>query len=291
MLCIICIICIICIKLYFVKNNTNRDKCAFITAIYSSYEKSCKPFVQQQLVDVDFICFTDIEIENTNGWIIDKTPYHIDNTSALDDGTFVNSLKNNQHPFNIAKYYKQQFHNIPRLKKYKYIVWIDGTISITNKYCAHETILYLQQHQLVTWSHEFRNGLLINEVNSSTGSDKYNKPFWNGFKQPIQNVKQQYDDYLKLGYDEQYWRKLRKPNPNYGVWITCFIGFNMNHIKTNYFLNEWYLHTLKYTTQDQVSFPFVLRLLKIHPLTLPNTNVNGKPHTKTDWYVKKAHGK
>ena len=73
--------------------------------------------------------------KNQNGWIIDTTPYHIINNSPLDvdDENYVNSLKNNKHTFNIAKYYKQAFINIPRLKKYDVIIWIDGTIEIKNK--------------------------------------------------------------------------------------------------------------------------------------------------------------
>ena len=96
-------------------------KICFITAIYGGYETSCKKFVKQT-IDTDFICFTDNNDIINNGWIIDTTPYHLINKSKLDNDTFTNSLCNNIHTFNIAKYYKQAFSNIPILQKYDVIV-------------------------------------------------------------------------------------------------------------------------------------------------------------------------
>ena len=117
----------------------------FITAIYSDYEKSCKKFVKQT-IDTDFICFTDnINIIN-NGWKIDTTPYHIVNKSKIDDDTYTNSICNNKHTFNIAKYYKQSFSDIPILDKYDIIVWLDGTIEIiynkTSEYILNNILSY-----------------------------------------------------------------------------------------------------------------------------------------------------
>ena len=101
----------------------------FITAIYGGYEKSCKKFVNQT-IDTDFICFTDDPNIINNGWFIDTTPYHLMYKSNMDNDSFRNSLSNNTHTFNIAKYYKQAFTNIPILQKYDVIVWLDGTIEI-----------------------------------------------------------------------------------------------------------------------------------------------------------------
>ena len=89
----------------------------YITAIYSipnmQYEKTCKKFVTQT-ISSDFICFTDNSNIINNGWIIDTTPYHLNNKSKIDNDEFTNSICNNKHTFNIAKYYKQAFQNIPR---------------------------------------------------------------------------------------------------------------------------------------------------------------------------------
>ena len=86
-------------------------KICFITAIYGNYEASCKKFVKQT-INTDFICFTDNQNIINNGWIIDVTPYHLINKSKLDKDNWLNSLCNNKHTFNIAKYYKQQHYLI-----------------------------------------------------------------------------------------------------------------------------------------------------------------------------------
>lgn len=76
--------------------------------------KLAKKFVKQT-IETDFICFTNNENIISNGWFIDSIPYHNIYKSPLD----------NDHTFNIAKYYKQAFRNIPRLNKYDVIIWID----------------------------------------------------------------------------------------------------------------------------------------------------------------------
>ena len=268
-------------------------KVAYITAIYGGYESTCKPFISQTVAS-DFICFTDdATTTKANGWYIDTTPYHLLNRNPLDDGKLTNSLQNNCHPFNIAKYYKQSFHCIPRLKQYDVVIWLDGTIQITNP-STSELVLDICKNKgnIIVFEHEFRNGSLKKEVKSS--SDKrYTSTYWNGHTQPYQDIGAQYDAYIKSGYTDDYWSNVyRSSRPNAGVWITCFVAFNMQDPLTIPFLQEWYYQTLKYTTQDQISFPYALFSLKITPYSLPANGIRGdKPHTKTDLYVKIDHGK
>ena len=272
-------------------------KIAFITAIYGGYETSCKKFVKQSM-PADFICFTDNANITDNGWIIDTAPYHIINASPLDDGSYVNSMKNNSHTFNIAKYYKQAFQNIPRLKNYDVIVWLDGTIEIIFQHTARWILNNYKKYKIIGWNHEWRLGNLKSEVNDSKNCGRYCTTFWNNQTQPYQDVDKQYNDYINDGYDELLWTKLKEirlidPNKvNYGVWITCFVVFDNKNNIVNEFLNMWYLQTLKYTTQDQISFPYVVQKLKLYPYTLPGGVVLGKnPHEKTLFYIKQTHGK
>ena len=119
--------------------NVVGPKVAVITAIFGGYEKSCKPFTRQA-VPTDFIAFTDDPNLFANGWILDVTPYYqleFDNVSSIVASIQgINSLSNNQHPFNVAKYYKTHFHTIPRLQGYDVVIWVDGTISIKNMYTS-----------------------------------------------------------------------------------------------------------------------------------------------------------
>lgn len=273
---------------------SNNAKICFITAIYSNYEATCKKYTNQS-IPTDFICFTDNSNIVSNGWKIDTTPYHILNKSPLDDGTYTNSLDNNKHTFNIAKYYKQSFQNIPILKKYEVVVWLDGTVEITHQQTALFIMNNIYQSKIIGWHHEGRYGYLLNEVKVSSTDKRYNSNFWNNQEQPIQDVWGQYDSYIKDGYDERYFDKFLDnniSNIHRGVWLTCFIAFLNNDTEVSHFLDLWYLQTLKYTTQDQISFPYVCQKTKMFPLTLPNKEIWGEfPHINTQFYIKQGHGK
>ena len=79
--------------------------------------------------------------------------------------------------------------------------------------------------------------------------------------------------------------------PHFGVWVTCFVAFLNKDEKISNFLNNWYLQTLQFTTQDQISFSYVCQKYNIIPFTLPNFDIKGSyPHVKTQLYVRHEHG-
>jgi len=264
-------------------------KICFITAIYGNYEHSCKKYVTQS-ISTDFICFTDnINIIN-NGWIIDTTPYHLTHKNKLDDNSFINSSCNNKHTFNIAKYYKQSFNNIPILEKYDVIVWLDGTIEIIYDKTSEYLMNYIYEQKIIGWHHEMRYGVLQNEV-AASHFYRYTSTFWNGQSQPYQDIDNQYKCYLNDGYNDLFFKRINSHTPHLGVWITCFVAFLKNDENVKQFLDLWYLQTLKHTTQDQIGFPYVCQKTNIIPYTLPNRNITGDcPHDNTMFYIKHQHG-
>jgi hypothetical protein len=278
-------------------------KVAFITSILGNYELTCKPFVEQT-VDSDFICFTDNPNIKSNGWIIDTTPYHDTHKSPVDNGLYNNSITKegrlkvleNRHTFNLAKYYKQSWKNIPRLKDYDVVIWLDGTIEITKGDVSEYMIELCEKYDIVSWHHEMRGGLLFHEAFSCYLEKYHNRNYLNQ-QQPYQDVISQYHTYLQEGYDEGYFLKYpriegRGRGDHFGVWITCFVAFNNRSEKVTTFLDEWYLQTLKYTTQDQVGFPKVVQDLNLVPYTLPDKRFGGNdPHVSTDIFIKHDHKK
>ena len=294
---LIVLLLIIIINCFFNYKNKeffdNNFSICYITAIYGNYESTCKPFVNQTIKS-DFICFTDNSNIENNGWTIDTTPYHIINKSKLDDNTYVNSLSNNKHTFNIAKYYKQQFQNIPILSHYDVIVWLDGTIKITNENVSEYIKKNIEKYKIIGWMHENSSGILKNEVDASN-FERYTSTFWNNQTQPYQDIFKQYETYVNDGYDDHFFdnaitNEFNKDNA--GVWITCFVAFLNKNKNVTEFLDLWYLQTLEYTTQDQISFSYVCYKTKIIPYTLPDENVKGvSPHLVTDFYEKMAHSK
>jgi len=276
---------------FYNKYIRSNAKIAVITAIYGNYESTCKKF-KNQTVKTDFICFTDNPNIKSNGWIIDNKPYHLINKCVFDNDKYNNSIINNKHTFNIAKYYKQHFQNIDRLNKYDVIIWIDGTIEITNGNMSDWILQNIHKYKIIGWEHEMRNGILENEVNASNFY-RYTSTFWYNQTQTFQDVFKQYEEYINDGYDETFFKKIDKlDRVNFGVWLTCFVAFDNKNIDVRNFLNLWYNQTLKYTTQDQISFPYVCQKINLIPYTLPDKEINGSnPHNETDFYIKHNHGK
>lgn len=261
----------------------------FITAIYGGYEKTCKPFAPQSIPS-DFICFTDNPSLKSNGWEIDSFPYHVYYPSDLDKETSINSLRKVNHPFHIAKYYKQSFQCIPKLQKYDIIVWLDGTIELTNPNISRFLIEIIPTQKMVGWHHNWRFGNLKSEVLDSAKNEKYRLVNWNNHIQPFQDVIQQYKDYLSLGYDENFFSQFNHPSPHFGIWITCFIAFDNQSQEIKQFLKNWYQETLERTTQDQISFSFVVQKSKLIPFTLPLIPEHGFNATeRTVFYIKHGH--
>jgi hypothetical protein len=276
-------------------------KIAFITSILGGYESICRPFAKQT-VDTDFICFTDDLNIESNGWIIDTNPYHDTNPSPLDNGLYINSMHkkgrlevlNNRHTFNIAKYYKQAWKNIPRLEKYDVVIWIDGSIEITDPYVSEYMVELCNKYYVVSWHHEMRGGVLFHEAFSSYLGRYHNSNYLKQW-QPYQDIINQYHHYLQEGYDEDYFNNYprkegRGRGDHFGMWLTCFVAVNNRSKEMEDFLNLWYLQTLKYSTQDQVGFPKVVQDTGIVPYTLPDTKYPGdEPHIQCSMFIKHEH--
>ncbi len=264
-----------------------QPRICYITAIFGNYEFSCKQYAPQS-VPADFICFTENVNIIPNGWTIDTTPYHVLNPNPQDNGSYRNSLCNNKHTFNIAKYYKTSFQCIPRLKDYDVVVWLDGTIEITDEHTSEYVLNNINDKKIIGWIHD-REGLLRGEVEGSH-TIRYTNHYWHGQHQPYQNVDEQYYEYLADGFDDFFCQKIT-PRPYYGVWLTCFVAFLNKDPDVKQFLDHWSFQIMRYTTQDQISFPYVAWKTGLIPYTLPDDQIHGYPAIKTQFYIKHDHGK
>jgi hypothetical protein len=265
-------------------------KICFITAIYGNYEATCKRFAKQT-VETDFVCFTDNGNICSNGWTIDTTPYHLTNKSELDDDTYINSISNNKHTFNIAKYYKENFQNIPFLKEYDIVTWLDGTVEIISDKVSEFLINNIYKHKIITWEHNWRNGSLANETQDSISSGRYTTTMWNNQVQPFQDVAGQYNSYVEDGYIDSFFKDIFPDRQHIGVWVTCFVAFLNKDETVKKFLDLWYMQNLKYTTQDQISFPYVCQKLNLIPYTLPNNQEVSGDFESSTFHIKHGHGK
>jgi len=267
-----------------------RARIAFITAVYGSYEKSLKRHAAQT-VACDFIGFTDQANIVANNWQVDTFPYHARVPSRFDTGHQRNSRLNNNHTFNTAKYYKTYFHHIPRLSEYEVVVWLDGTISVTNPKAAE--LLYdavMRTSTPTVYGHVRNGGGLRAEAAASRDVGRYTTTHWSGQSQPFQPVFAQVERYTGRGYSETYWANTRRSDgTDHNLWVTCMVGWNMKSRETQRFLDMWNRECLEWTTQDQLSFPYVAQTLNMTPHTLPDAKFSGNYH-HNNLYTKHDHG-
>ena len=116
---------------------------AFVSAIIGNYERTAKP-VAKQTVPVDCILYTDRpELETHGTWrIIDAERYRLGINATDASPSFNNSLLNNTHTFNRAKFFKLNLHRLPELAGYDVVVWLDATVEVTSPNAA-ATLVWL----------------------------------------------------------------------------------------------------------------------------------------------------
>lgn len=232
----------------------NNNKIAIVSAIYGNYDNLKEQNVNNANL-VDWFCFTDnTEIKNNGYWKIINKPYHLINPTQ--DNNYKNNFNNisteDKRTFNMmcAKYYKLQGHNIDILKKYNYIIWVDGSLFLRPDYVDNIIKLVKHNYNLVNFKHNGRDNIK-DELEASLIMDKY----------VSQDLWKQYDEYMSQGFTDRI-----------GLFEnTMIIRKNIGYI--NKLFDEWWEHNLKYSYQDQISYPFVLWKHRIIPDYIINMNV------------------
>ena len=217
-------------------------------------------------------------------------------TTSIASVDGINSLTQNRHPFNLAKVFKMQFYRFFDLTEYRAAVWLDATIRIIGPQTAG-TVFHLlaeQGRNLVTFEHN-RRGLLSAEAEASK-TEKYEGTHWGCCDQPFQNVTRQYEEYLQQGFSEKWWlEEYDAPmgiskRPEWGLWVTSFVAFDLHSPASFEFLDAWWRENVVHSTQDQVSFPFLAWKLKVYPFSLPSPGVSSGSWMHNDFFARNEHG-
>jgi hypothetical protein len=158
-----------------------------------------------------------------------------------------------------AKYYKAKTHEIDILKDYDYYIWIDGTIKLQKD--SLKNILEIINNDnvdLVNFKHPHRNNIYDESIVSEDHFQRYVE----------QKVKEQYKIYEEEGFPD-----------NFGLYALGFIIKKNNNYVNNIF-DRWWIENLKYSYQDQISYPYVLWKFKIE-----NEGNNDYKYTKPDYVI------
>jgi hypothetical protein len=196
----------------------------------------------------DWYYFSDDEIKKSDGWNIINSTYHSNNNVGLSKESTDNSSNMLK-----AKYYKLQSHKIDVLTKYEYIIWIDASIEISNSNFVNDIMSIIRQNisNIYLFEHSQRNNIK-DECNSSRRMAKYSD----------QNMEEQIKHYYDSGFVDSK------------LYECGFFIYRKNDITIKLF-DDWWNEVIKYTFQDQLSFPYVLWKNNIVPHSLNDkTNKN-----------------
>ena len=85
-----------------------------------------------------------------------------------------------------------------------------------------------------------------------------------------------------------FWPHGLVQRPSKGMFITCFVAYDQRNPNTARFLEEWRYQLQRWSTQDQISFPYVFYKLQLLPHALPWL---GFPKVRTnEFFSRVPHG-
>jgi hypothetical protein len=263
-----------------------------------------------------------------NPWIIDEYPYHLDAdiwsqidhessiyaNSVFKDIINLHSGSGSQDYYNIVKFYKMNFFLFPRMQQYDYVVWLDGTIEVHSDTAALTISTKLQDistkgfHVMLF---EHTRSTLEYEAMASATDKRWAPPpppsqseasmhthEQYSYDKNKNNVLHQLQTYSELGYSEAKWRAIDSARPLYGLWVTCFIAYDMREPSTQLFLQSWFTHTQLFSSQCQLSFSFLCQMNRIadragvpfRPYSLPDGDIRGTNRVNSLFRKKRYHG-
>ena len=236
----------------YIENMENNQikKIAIITAIYGNYDNIKEQNINNK-ADVDWYCFTDNTDMKSDQWTIITTPYHLNSTKYEYKNSYHNVSDKKIYNMMSAKYYKLKNHEIDILQKYDYIIWIDGSITLRPNFINNVLKNIIDNdYELASFKHSERNNI-NDEVKLSLTMDKYK----------TQDLKTQYQDYLQDGFNDKI-----------GLFENTII-IRKKTERINNIFDMWWIHNLRYSYQDQISFPYVLWKLNENPDYIIQENI------------------
>lgn len=204
------------------------------SAIYGRYDRLKKQ--PDQTIPVDFLCFTDCaDLDQDGSWQV------------------IRNIRRPLSPRMRAKHLKILSHRIfPRgrpnlletfptgirrqLASYDYLIWIDGSVQITNPDFAETVIGNIRKSGWTMFSHPDRE-CIYDEASVSTKLEKYRD----------QPIAEQVESYRAEGYPERN-----------GLMASGIIGRDARDERMVAINEMWWQENQKWTHQCQISLPVVL---------------------------------
>jgi hypothetical protein len=205
------------------------------TAVTGGYDYATTQVV---IPGVDYVYFTDGQSQFNI-----SSPWNVQYLPEID--AHLDNRRRSKRP-------KLNPHSIEILNNYKYLIWIDGEISITNPNFVSEILSYME------------NGFVASPHPDALGNPgrycAYGEAIIRPPKYANEPLDAQCDFYRSEGFPE-----------NYGLYACGVSARDMTNPKVKELGELWHQQNLEWSYQDQVSFPYCLWKTGIDPDVLPNS--------------------
>lgn len=151
------------------------------------------------------------------------------------------------HPRRLSKLPKHNPHFFDVLRRYRYVVWIDGDMQIAKPTFVSE-IMSLMDNGMVISPH-------FDNRHCAYGEATIRPP-----KYQSEPMDEQVQYYMHRGFPE-----------NFGLYETGVIARDMTDPRVQMLGQQWYIHNMVLSYQDQVSLPFVMWDMGYRPSELPQS--------------------
>ena len=204
---------------------------AVITAIFGNTDELHEPVPQTR--ETDFYCFCEAGREPPHKagtlWKLITEPLYEKCPRTYKNG----KLK--------AKWYKMQAHKISFLKKYDFILWVDGSVKIKSKNMV-SAFMNRAGGSICLFRHPWRQ-CIYKEAEAVKGK-------LHSINEPVVKQIQYYNDH-------------RYPKNN-GLYCGTVFGMYRSE-KMNRIMDAWWDQVKRFSARDQLSLPYVMWRLKIRP--------------------------
>ena len=230
-----------------------KKKIAVYTTIFNDYAKLYN--IPVQSVDADFYCITD----DINAIMAQPSPGGRDPKSPRWQLILVSYPNHGLHPRMRAKFFKMFPWEAAALSGYDTVIFIDGSIEITSgdfvkfmvESCTGDIALY---------RHPQRD-CIYEEAKASQELIKYIG----------QDINAQTNFYMQL-YP-----------PHGGLWACGVMVRKIGSPRIRELMAKWWWENIKWTYQDQISFPVICKLMGILPEAIPGHQYKN-PFFKIHWH-------
>jgi hypothetical protein len=181
-------------------------------------------------------------------------------------------------PRNAAKFFKLQTHKIPRHRYTDVFLWIDGSVRVLSPRFLSRMLDYLGDADIAVFKHHARGNIYqeLEYVRSKVEQgDGYNSSRYKG--QPLSG---QVEQYCLAEFPKEH------------QLFELGIIIRRNTPVVNRMFDDWWMENMRWSNQDQLSFPYIYHrykdIVKLRLIT--DTTVYGRatPHrhnTHDEWTV------